>query len=152
MQNSEVEQLTNKLQGLINNLSPQSRRQLIRQIGNKLVQSQRQRIARQQNPDGSFYARRKQQKRTKTGRIKQLAMFKKLRTSRFLKTRINDKGVEIGFNSRAAKIASIHQYGKTGVVNSKIGLKVKYTQRELLGFSKTDKEMIEDLIIKQLSL
>ena len=148
-----VEQAQAKLTALINNLSPQARRQLARNIGQALRKSQQARIARQQNPDGTAFEPRKAQKQfgKKKGRIKRKAMFAKLRTARYLKVRSNANEVAVGFTESSSIIANIHQYGLIGTVNKKHGLKVQYAQRELLGFSESDVELIENLIIEQLS-
>nr|DAN73306.1 MAG TPA: virion morphogenesis protein [Caudoviricetes sp.] len=149
-----VEQVQAKLTALINNLSPQARRQLARNIGQALRKSQQARIARQQNPDGTAFEPRKAQKQfgKKKGRIKRKAMFAKLRTARYLKVRSNANEVAVGFTESSSIIANIHQYGLIGTVNKKHGLKVQYAQRELLGFGKQDLDVIEDLIIEQLSV
>ncbi|CWW95294.1 phage virion morphogenesis protein [Haemophilus influenzae] len=47
---------------------------------------------------------------------------------------------------------AVHQYGLTARPSNNKDFKVQYTQRELLGFSNSDLEMIEDLIIEKLSL
>ena len=148
-----VEQAQAKLTALINNLSPQARRQLARNIGQALRKSQQARIARQQNPDGTAFEPRKPQKQfgKKKGRIKRKAMFAKLRTARYLKVRSNGNEVSVGFNGSSATIANVHQYGLQGTVYKNKGIKVQYAQRELLGFSKSDVELIENLIIEQLS-
>ena len=149
-----VEQAQAKLTALINNLSPQARRQLARNIGQALRKSQQARIARQQNPDGTAFEPRKPQKQfgKKKGRIKRKAMFAKLRTAKYLKVRSNANEVAVGFTESSSIIANIHQYGLIGTVNKKHGLKVQYAQRELLGFGKQDLDLIEDLIIEQLSV
>ena len=149
-----IEQVQAKLTALINNLSPQARRQLARNIGQALRKSQQARIARQQNPDGTAFEPRKPQKQfgKKKGRIKRKAMFAKLRTAKYLKVRSNGNEVAVGFTESSSIIANIHQYGLIGTVNKKYGLKVRYAQRELLGFSESDVELIENLIIEQLSL
>lgn len=148
-----VDEISSKLSALINNLSPQARRQLARNIGVALRKSQQERIARQRNPDGSAFEPRKLQKQfgKKQGRIKRKAMFIKLKTARFLKVRSNDNEVTVGFTGSGAAIANIHQYGLTGTVNKKRGIKVQYAQREVLGFSDEDLEMIENLILEQLT-
>lgn len=148
-----VDEISSKLSALINNLSPQARRQLTRNIGVALRKSQQERIARQRNPDGSAFEPRKPQKQfgKKQGRIKRKAMFIKLKTARFLKVRSNDNEVTVGFTGSGAAIANIHQYGLTGTVNKKRGIKVQYAQREVLGFSDEDLEMIENLILEQLT-
>ena len=149
-----VEEIQAKLTALIANLSPQARRQLGRKIGQALRKSQANRIARQQNPDGSAFEPRKPRKdfRKKQGRIKRKAMFAKLRTARHLKVRSNGNDVTVGFNGASAAIAAVHQYGLQGTVDKNKGFKVQYAQRELLGFSESDVELIENLIFEQLSL
>ena len=149
-----VEEVQAKLNALINNLSPQSRRQLARNIGQVLRKNQQARIARQQNPDGSAFERRKPRKEfgKKKGRIKRKAMFAKLRTARHLKVRSNGNEVSVGFNGSSAAIAAVHQYGLSASPSKNKDFKVQYAQRELLGFSESDVELIENLIIEQLSL
>lgn len=149
-----VEEVQAKLNALINNLSPQARRQLARNIGQALRKNQQARIARQENPDGTAFEPRKPRKEfgKKKGRIKRKAMFAKLRTARHLKVRSNGNEVLVGFNGASAAIAAVHQYGLQGTVDKNKGFKVQYAQRELLGFSESDVELIENLIIKQLSL
>ena len=148
-----VDEISSKLSALINNLSPQARRQLARNIGVALRKSQQERIARQRNPDGSAFEPRKPQKQfgKKKGRIKRKAMFAKLRTAKYLKVRSNGNEVSVGFNGPSATIANVHQYVLKGTVNRSKGVKVQYAQRELLGFSESDMELIENLIIEQLS-
>ena len=149
-----VDEIQAKLTALIANLSPQARRRLARNIGQALRKSQANRIARQQNPDGSAFEPRKPRKdfRKKQGRIKRKAMFAKLRTAKYLKVRSNANEVAVGFTESSSIIANIHQYGLIGTVNKKHGFKVQYAQRELLGFAESDVELIENLIIEQLSL
>lgn len=149
-----VEEIQAKLTALIANLSPQARRQLGRKIGQALRKSQSNRIARQQNPDGSAFEPRKPRKEfgKKKGRIKRKAMFAKLRTTRHLKVRSNGNEVSVGFNGSSAAIAAVHQYGLSASPSKDKDFKVQYAQRELLGFSESDVELIENLIIEQLSL
>lgn len=149
-----VEEVQAKLTALIANLSPQARRQLGRKIGQALRKSQSNRIARQQNPDGSAFEPRKPRKEfgKKKGRIKRKAMFTKLRTARHLKVRSNGNEVSVGFNGSSAAIAAVHQYGLSASPSKNKDFKVQYAQRELLGFSESDVELIENLIIEQLSL
>ena len=47
---------------------------------------------------------------------------------------------------------AVHQYGLTARPSNNKDFKVQYAQRELLGISNSDLEMIEDLIIEKLSL
>ncbi|OOF59355.1 phage virion morphogenesis protein [Rodentibacter myodis] len=148
-----VQEIQAKLTALINNLSPQARRKLAKNIGQSLRKNQAARIARQQNPDGSAFEARKPRKHfgKKQGRIKRKAMFAKLRTARHLKVRSNGNEVLVGFNGSSAAIATVHQYGLKGTVDRKKGIKTKYAQRELLGFTEQDLELIEELVLTQLS-
>lgn len=149
-----VEEVQAKLTALINNLSPQARRQLARNIGQALRKNQQARIARQENPDGTAFEPRKPRKEfgKKKGRIKRKAMFAKLRTSRYFKIQSNANEVSVGFNGSSAMIAKVHQYGLMSSPSKTKDFKVRYAQRELLGFSQSDLDIIEDLVIEQLSI
>lgn len=149
-----VEEVQAKLTALINNLSPQARRQLARNIGQALRKNQQARIARQENPDGTEFEPRKPRKEfgKKKGRIKRKAMFAKLRTARYFKIQSNANEVSVGFNGSSAMIAKVHQYGLMSSPSKTKDFKVRYAQRELLGFSQSDLEIIEDLVIEQLSI
>lgn len=149
-----VEEVQAKLNALINNLSPQARRQLARNIAQALRKNQQARIARQENPDGTAFEPRKPRKEfgKKKGRIKRKAMFAKLRTAKHLKIKSNANEVSIGFTSSSAALAKIHQYGLMSSPSKTKDFKVRYARRELLGFSKSDLDIIEDLVIEQLSI
>ena len=149
-----VEEVQAKLTALINNLSPQDRRQLARNIGQALRKNQQARIARQENPDGTAFEPRKPRKEfgKKKGRIKRKAMFAKLRTARYFKIQSNANEVSVGFNGSSAMIAKVHQYGLMSSPSKTKDFKVRYAQRELLGFSQSDLDIIEDLVIEQLSI
>lgn len=149
-----AEEVQAKLNALINNLSPQARRQLARNIGQALRKNQQARIARQENPDGTAFEPRKPRKEfgKKKGRIKRKAMFAKLRTARYFKIQSNANEVSVGFNGSSAMIAKVHQYGLMSSPSKTKDFKVRYAQRELLGFSQSDLDIIEDLVIEQLSI
>lgn len=149
-----VEEVQAKLTALINNLSPQARRQLARNIGQALRKNQQARIARQENPDGTVFEPRKPRKEfgKKKGRIKRKAMFAKLRTARYFKIQSNANEVSVGFNGSSAMIAKVHQYGLMSSPSKTKDFKVRYAQRELLGFSQSDLDVIEDLVLAQLSM
>lgn len=149
-----VDEVNAKLNALINNLSPQARRTLAKNIGQQLRKSQQKRIASQQNPDGTAFEPRKKTKQLgkKKGRIKRQAMFAKLRTARHLKLNTTQQHINIGFQGSSATIANIHQQGLKARVRKDRDYKVQYAQRELLGFTDEDKKLIEDLVIEQLSL
>ncbi len=147
----QAEQITARFDALLQSIAPQQRKALAREIGNKLAQSNRLRIQRQQHPDGTAFVQRKKRVKTKKGKIKRAAMFKKLRLARFMKQTAKSSGVEVGYSGQNAFIASRHQFGKVGVVDKKKGIKHKYDQRELLGFSDDDLQMVEEEILRALS-
>ena len=62
---AELEALTEHLGSMLNQLSDQERRKLEMHIARKLRASQKSRITKQQNPDGSAYIPRKQRLRDK---------------------------------------------------------------------------------------
>ena len=142
-----VEEVQAKLSALINNLSPQARRQLARNIGQALRKNQQARIARQENPDGTAFEPRKPRKEfgKKKGRIKRKAMFAKLRTARYFKIQSNANEVSVGFNGSSAMIAKVHQYGLMSSPSKTKDFKVRYAQRELLGFSQSDLDIFDDV-------
>ena len=149
-----VEEVQAKLSALINNLSPQARRQLARNIGQALRKNQQARIARQENPDGTVFEPRKPRKEfgKKKGRIKRKAMFAKLRTARYFKIQSNANEVSVGFNGSSAMIAKVHQYGLMSSPSKTKDFKVRYAQRELLGFSQSDLDVLEYLVLAELSM
>ena len=46
----------------------------------------------------------------------------------------------------------MHQYGLMSSPSKTKDFKVQYAQRELLGFSQSDLDVIEDLVLAQLSM
>lgn len=138
-----------QLAGLIAALSPAGRRRLAVEIAKQLRTAQQQRIKQQKAPDGSPYqARKRQPLRAKTGRIKR-AMFPKLRTSRYMKAGGRDNSAVVEFTGKVQRIARVHQYGLKDRPNAH-AQDVQYAERQLLGFSQADKQLVETLIIKHL--
>lgn len=136
-----------KLAGIIGALSPASRRRLASDIAKELRRSQQQRIKQQKAPDGTPYQERKRQPlRAKKGRIKR-AMFQKLRTNRYMKASGRNDSAVVEFTGKVQRIAQIHQHGLKDRPNP-YAQDVQYPERQLLGFSMTDKELIELLINK----
>jgi len=145
---ADLDALEDWAAGLLGQLQPSARNQLARSIGQALRRSQQQRIIAQRNPDGSKYAPRKQRNlRGKQGRIKrQVHMFKKLRTASFLKVQGDGNAISVGFTGRVARIARVHQYGlKDRAEPEAPG--VNYEQREVLGFTDADLDIIRDSLI-----
>ncbi|EKQ6730600.1 phage virion morphogenesis protein [Escherichia coli] len=147
---SELNPFENRLAALIAALSPAGRRNLSAEIAKTLRQKQQQRIKAQRAPDGSAYAPRQPQTiRGKKGRVKR-EMFAKLRTSRYMKARGDESAAAVEFTGKVQRIARVHQYGlrdKPGQ-NSQ---SVLYPVRPLLGFSESDRQIIESAIISYLA-
>ncbi|MFZ1873250.1 MAG: phage virion morphogenesis protein [Chania sp.] len=76
-------------------------------------------------------------------------MFRRLRTTQFLKARADASGAEMGYSGVAARIARTHQYGLRARVN-KSGAMATYPQRELLGLTKADRMAIARQVIDSL--
>lgn len=76
-------------------------------------------------------------------------MFRRLRTTRFLKARATSEGASVGFSGVAARIARVHQYGLRDRVNDS-GAMATYPRRELLGLNKADRMAIARQVIDSL--
>ncbi|WP_447908118.1 phage virion morphogenesis protein [Serratia fonticola] len=146
---SELEPFETKLAGLIGNLSPQSRKALAVTIAKRLRASQQQNIKRQQAPDGTPYAPRKTQLRSKQGRIKR-AMFTKLRTARYLKANGNNNAAVVEFVGRVKRMAEVHHYGLRDRPSVR-SPEVDYEERPLIGFSLGTVTEVESKIISFLT-
>lgn len=143
---SDLELVNDRLNALIGNLSPQSRKEMARTITKKLRASQQQNIKRQQSPDGTPYKPRKEQPiRGKKGRVKR-EMFAKLRTAKYLKARTTTNEAVVEFAGKVQRVVMVHHYGlrDRAAPNGKI---LKYESRPLLGLNERDLDMIIDEVI-----
>ncbi|MGY2295016.1 phage virion morphogenesis protein [Pseudomonas yamanorum] len=149
---SNLESLETWAAVLLARLEPGERSKLARSVGQELRRSQQKRVMAQENPDGTRYAPRKQRDlRGKQGRVRRkLAMFKKLRTARYLKVRGDRNTVTVGFTGRVARIARVHQYGLKDRAE-RGAPEVRYEQREPLGFTDADLDLIRDGILVHLT-
>lgn len=138
---------------LLAKLQPAQRRAINHKVAIDLRRSQAQRIKSQQAPDGAAYAARKKRKelRGKNGRIKRqkAEMFSKIRTTRYLKVKATGDQLEVGFISRVARVARVHQFGEDDRV-SPHGPAYTYPARQLLGFSALDYVLIRDSVLRHL--
>ena len=145
----ELTALENWAAPLLARLQPGERRSLARKIGTELRRSQSQRIGKQQAPDGTPYAPRKQQLRQKSGRVKRAKMFAKLRQAKYFKVSASPNAVSVGFVGRVARIARVHQNGLQERVR-RGGPAVRYDRRVLLGYSSTDLDFVREITLNQL--
>ena len=107
---AEFKEIEGWLDALIAQLEPAQRRKLLRDVATKIRQQQQQNIRMQKNPDGSAYEPRRVSGRAKKGRVRR-QMFTKLRTVRYMKTRVTASTAEVGFDAKALRIARVHHYG-----------------------------------------
>ncbi len=148
---SDFKPFDDQLAGLLAALSPAGRRRLAGEIAKELRKSQQQRIKQQKAPDGSPYqARKRQPLRAKTGRIKR-AMFLKIRTNRYMKASGRENSAVVEFTGKVQHIARVHQYGLKDRPNLHCR-DVQYAERQLLGISQTEKDLIEMLVVKHLKI
>ena len=136
---------------LLNKLEPAARSKLVRSLAQKLRRSQQQRVKQQRNPDGSAYAARKPRDlKGKKGRIKrQVKMFQKLPKASFLKAKGDGQSITVGFTGRVARIARVHHYGLKDRAEANAP-EVRYEQREVLGFTESDFELIRNELLTHL--
>lgn len=143
---SDLQQVNDRLNALLGNLSPSSRKEMARNIAKKLRASQQQNIKRQQAPDGTpFKPRKAQPIRSKKGRVKR-EMFARLRTVKYMKARANSDEAVVEFTGQVQRMARVHHYGLRDRP-SRYGKEVQYEARPLLGVSPNDIDIIQDVII-----
>lgn len=147
---SEIAALESFAGELLAAMEPAARAELAKRIARELRPSQQQRIAAQQNPDGSAYAPRKTQLRHQKGKVRR-QMFGKLRTAKYLKAKGSAEAAVVAFTAEVSRIARVHQLGLRDRVNRKTGLEADYPQRELLGISEADEALIRDLAVEHLA-
>ena len=146
---AELQALNEHLGALLIQLSDAELHKLEMSIARKIRASQKTRISKQQNPDGSAFVPRKKRLRDKKNKIKN-KMFNVIKTSKYMRIERTADGVAIGFMNRVANIARVHQYGLRDRVE-RDGPTVKYDSRELLGFTPDELDMIESDVLNHLS-
>ena len=136
---------------LLSKLEPAARSKLARSLAQKLRRSQQQRVKQQRNPDGSPYAARKPRDlKGKKGRIKhQAKMFLKMPRASYLKAKGDGQSITVGFTGRVARIARVHQYGLKDRAEANAP-EVKYKQRQVLGLTEFDLDLIRDGLLAHL--
>ncbi|MCO8066811.1 phage virion morphogenesis protein [Acinetobacter schindleri] len=146
---ADLELLTEYLGTMLQQLSDAERRKLEMSIGRKIRASQKTRITRQQNPDGSAFVPRKKRLRDKKNKIKN-KMFNVIKNAKYMRVQRTAQGMAIGFTGRIAFIARVHQFGLVDKVD-RDGPSVKYDSRELLGFTEEEIKMIEADVLEHLA-
>lgn len=131
---------------LLAKLTTAERRNLSRKVARDLRRSQQQRIRRQINPDGTRWEPRKPSLRNQKGSVRRQAMFRRLRTARFMRMETRPDGLALAFMGRVGRIARVHHHGLRDRV-SPDGPIYQYPERNLLGISASDRAQIQDSII-----
>ena len=145
----DLQSLEDWIGGLLSRLKPSELKRINRIIGTGLRRSQSQRIAAQENPDGTkFTPRSNKNFRSKKGGIRRRKMFTKLRTTKHLVNQSTDSEITVEFRSRSAMIAVVHQYGCDSEVS---GHKFQMPQRQLLGFKDSELEQIQNAFLEFLA-
>ncbi|WP_432786958.1 hypothetical protein AAEX37_01019 [Oligella sp. MSHR50489EDL] len=141
------DELEHLLDSLTSKLSIGETYRFNRALAVVLRRSQSDRIRRQENPDGSKFQRRSLNKVTQKRRDRRnLPMFRKLRSARFLRFRVTPDEIQIGFfgGRGAGYIALQHQEGLTGKIGNH---KFILPERSLLGITDADEKAIYDALI-----
>ncbi len=151
--NGSLEALKDWVGPLLRKLQPAERGKLARSLAQQLRRNQQQRVKTQANPDGSKYTpRKKRDLRGKKGRIRRkLEMFQKLSKVTYLKAKGDGSAISVGFTGRVARIARVHQYGLRDRAERNAP-QVQYDQREVLGFTDADLDLIRDGLLAHLTL
>lgn len=149
---------------LVHRLGPAERRKLARAVATDLRRDQAERIAAQQNPDGSAFAPRKKPGgaiRARKGQVRRRAearkagpMFRKLRRANILRAEATPAEASVGFRGAAtSRIARVHQEGLRDQVSRDPGAPViKYPARVLLGFTAAYPGRLLDLVLAHLEV
>ncbi|MXO73573.1 phage virion morphogenesis protein [Alteraurantiacibacter buctensis] len=123
-------------------LSPSRRRRATLKLGQALRRANVERIAANEQPDGTAMEPRKARK-DRRGRLRKRAggrMFRKLRQAKKWRIDAQPDSVEITATGNQ-RIAAQHQFGEEGVVGQGPDgrrIKHRYTARRLLGFGPGD--------------
>lgn len=151
--NGNLEALETWAAPLLRKLGAAERGKLARSLAHQLRRNQQQRVKAQTNPDGSKYSpRKKRDIRGKKGRVRRkLEMFQKLRKVAYLKAQGDGSAISVGFTGRVARIARVHQYGLRDRAESNAP-QVQYDQREVLGFTDADLDLIRDSLLAHLTI
>lgn len=129
--------------------TPAARKKLAQLIARDLRRSQMQRIARQENPDGSAYEKRRSRLRNGKTVTLRRKMFLKLRQAKHLKLKVSNESISLMYLGRTGRLARVHQYGLRDRAQPGAP-ETQYDKRVLLGLSAEDYDMIRAHIVDHL--
>ncbi|WP_210523419.1 phage virion morphogenesis protein [Pantoea ananatis] len=133
------------LDALLAKLEPAERKKMLREVARDVRRIQQGNMTAQRAPDGSAWEPRRVSARTKPGRIKR-KMFVKLKTAKYLKTKVTVESAEVAFIPGVQRLARVHHYG----LRERLGprkISVKYTERRLLGLDDEARIIIEGIVL-----
>ncbi|MGP2501075.1 phage virion morphogenesis protein [Pantoea ananatis] len=136
------------LDALLAKLEPAERKKMLREVARDVRRIQQANMTAQRAPDGSAWEPRRVSARTKPGRVKR-KMFVKLKTAKYLKTKATGDSAEVAFVPAVQRLARVHHYGLRDKV-SKRGIKVKYSERPLLGVNGETESLVKDILYRWL--
>jgi phage virion morphogenesis protein len=137
-----MERLDHTLDGLAAALSPAGRRKLGLKIGQQIRRANVARIGKNVAPDGTPFTPRLRQKSKKKLKNR---MFTKLKATQHMRLTRTPDEITLSFKGRSGRIAEVHHFGLRDRVNKTTTH--KYAARPLLGFSQSDLDAIEDLLL-----
>lgn len=141
---NDLTQLEQWIGDLYSRLDTKNMSRVNRSVATHLRRSQSQRIAAQQNPDGSQYIPRSTRTRTKKGAIRRRKMFSRIRLAKHFINSSNANEVSIGFRGRNAMIATVHQFGETA---ESFGRMIRMPKRELLGLTEAEINELREIYL-----
>ncbi len=139
--------------GLAARLSPSQRRTLARRIGQHLRRSNAERVAANQQPDGSAMEPRKPRLRRDGDRVRKKGrMFRKIALARNMKIDAEEDGVSLSFVGDVRKTAEVHHFGlRDRVARFRGAPEVQYPARRLMGFGDEDPDAIMQAVLDHLA-
>ncbi|WP_210459554.1 phage virion morphogenesis protein [Pantoea ananatis] len=136
------------LDALLAKLEPAERKKMLREVARDVRRIQQGNMTAQRAPDGSAWEPRRISARTKPGRIKR-KMFVKLKTAKYLKTKVTGDAAEVAFVPAVQRLARVHHYGLRDRVGKR-GITVKYSERPLLGVNGKTESLVKDILYRWL--
>ncbi|GHU28671.1 virion morphogenesis protein [Betaproteobacteria bacterium] len=137
-----IEKVNATLDRMASHLDGRGKYRLIATIARAVSRSNAKRIRKNVTPEGALFEPRRERR----GKKKPIRMFRKLSSSKHLKTRHAHDAGEVGFFGGDAGIARVHHYGLRDRLTRKFKLRVKYHERPLLDINANDMSMIEEII------
>jgi phage virion morphogenesis protein len=123
---------------LLQQATPQQKARLMRRVSIELRKRNQARTRQQVDTDGNPFVPRA----SGDGQ----PMFRELTMARYFKTKATATTAEVGFAGSAGRIASVHQFGRTDVVNKYRSIRHQYPRRALVGINEEDQVFIESLV------